>query len=163
MPALLTVTFRSEGKMKDLGIVAQFKIHPVLKSRKYFTVYVFRTRRHMQAYCRKYCTHYMGSNATAVCHAFKRLTIRPGKKDRVHPEIGSMHFYVEMASPSIVVHECTHAAIFWRRQYERKDILSVGGIHDNGYCTGTEEAICLASGDMFYQMNKALHKHKVWK
>lgn len=149
--------------MRDEGIVASFKIRPTFKKRLYFTVYVFKTRKQMQKYCRKHCTHYMGSHATAVCHAFRRLRVQPGKRDKMHPEIGSMHFYVKYATPSIVAHECSHAAIFWRRRIERKELLVVGSESDNGYARGTEEAICLATGDLFYQINRAFWKYKIWK
>lgn len=149
--------------MNKDGIVASFKVFPRMGKRLYFTVYVFKTRRQMQKYCRRHCTHYMGSKTTAVCHAFKRIRVYPDKRrDKVHPEIGSMHFYLKCSSPSIVVHECTHAAIFWRRRVERKEILSIGEESDNGYARGTEEAICLATGDMFYQVNRAFWKHKIW-
>lgn len=149
--------------MKDLGIVASFKVFPRMDKPLYLTVQVFKTRRLMHGYCRRYCTHYMGAKTTAVCHSFKRLEIRPGKRDRVHPEIGSMHFYLNRVDPSIVVHECSHAAIFWVRRVERKEIIKIGDESDNGYATGVEESICLATGDLFYQINKEFWKRGIWK
>lgn len=144
-------------------IVASFRIYPRIGKKLYFTVQVFRTRSSMHRYCRVNCVQYMGSRTTAVCHAFKRFKVDSMGNDRILPEIGKIHFYQSRINPSLVVHEVTHAAIFWMNRIERKDVLTIGSDSPNHIARGTEEDICRATGDMFFQINVRLWKLGIWK
>jgi hypothetical protein len=144
------------------GLMATFRIYPRSGRKLYLTVRIFKTKRGMREYCIEHCSYPMKCGIKAVVHSYKKIGLRPLKNDVVYPEIGDIHLYVGGASPSIIVHELTHAALLWIRRIERKDSVTLSSGDDYGYVTGSEELICHAVGNMFCQVNVKLHKIGIW-
>lgn len=148
-----------------MSTVIRGRIHA--SNSTHFNLTVFPTLKEMRSYCKRVCgkkgTAYMGRNALAACHSWKRIDFSKGKKGRNNPEMGEVHLAQTRSDSEIVSHECAHAAFqYIRRKYRVNGLLTLK--QKRGcFVNGMEEDYCLALGRLFRSANLELHRLGVWK
>ncbi len=140
------------SRVKATKPLHTFRVYPGSRRGRYFKVQVFKTRADMRKYCDKTCnSEGRATDAAGLCHCFKKVSYRKGKRGIVSKHIGDIHFAVT-AGIEIVSHEMTHAAFY--------SVTEVGKEHE---VLEIDEPLALAQGRLTYQATAALHDLGVWK
>jgi hypothetical protein len=143
------------------SILAQFKVRPDESSRLYYTVRVFALHQDMIAY--RVAGISIPKKNKAFCRSFKHEKFERGKW-RIKPEVGVLHFYKKFTAPSVVIHECVHAALFYLRRIVRKDVIEIGRENVGRIdVIGREEDLCNYVANLSRQCFLMLYDKGIWK
>ncbi len=131
---------------------ADFRIYPELgRSRLYYRVVVFQTRRALREYCAM--NDWSLGPAQALCATYRRQREQGGRW-RTTPEMGTIALHVGFMGVGCISHECTHAALGWAQRVGLDPtILSVP---TSRLVSREEERFCVGLGELVRQVSCSL-------
>ena len=138
----------------------QFRIYPSKDRNLFYTVFIFKRKRHAQGYIREQnkligCPDTQG-DFLAITRGWTSLKVNPdGTDGETGRDIGQIVFCEKACRVGIVSHEMTHATIFWAKRMRKPFKKIFNGGDENP----EHEEFCWVQGNLVRQFWVGWWKH----
>jgi len=141
-------------------ILAKFKVWANRKTRQHFLVYVFCTKRDMEAFYTEVCEECGGRphryDFAAVVVPWRRITCRTTGRGVVGTSLGLILFCHEYIGSGLVSHEMSHAAIHWMTVAHPRWVKIMA--EDSRAAGQAQEEFCWMQGSLVNQFWRTFYR-----
>ena len=135
--------------------LARFTIRP-RRSRLYYTVRVFTSKRAMQRYAHRHRSRGLGARFSGLASTWvKQRRVRGVWRATAHA--GEMLLVRGHCGAEVVSHECTHLALAWARRVRVRITESTSGVH----VSASEERFCYVLGQLVNRTYRELWRRRL--